>query len=363
MNHDHKMHLFSIDLSLSPEILADIPSNDLPQLIADSEQNAKLPEKRYFTSEQTEMYKNYTAHHNDILLFTWACERSLVLVKHFAEKFGLTSNNVTKSGALSAAARSGKLDVVKYLLENFNVGRYTHALEMMVVHGHLEMLQYALEKLTFDINTLMSRAIQNGHLDIVKYLFEKYGFQNASALNEACKYGHLDILKYIISALNLTIDELRAKNKLVFRYACQYGHLNIVEFLVEKCAITVEDITQNTQCSEKHCCISGPIFNIPCMMNHLHIVRYFNERFCVGPEVIRKTLVGVAQMGYLDIMKYFVESGNVSIACIRSEKILLHVAEMKHYKLLDYLLNKFNISLLDIDENDSGIRRPSLLQR
>jgi hypothetical protein len=132
----------------------------------------------------------------------------------------------------------------------------------VIKQGHLEIVEYLLEKESFSGNryTEMSIAIQYGHLNIVEYLFEKCFTIcfNEQFLRSSIRYGNLDIFQFIFGMcteeyLDYAIDE-------ILHHAIYFGHLALVEFLNE----TIE-------CGTEELCIA-------IRMEYLEIVQYIIEK-------------------------------------------------------------------------------------
>jgi hypothetical protein len=101
-------------------------------------------------------------------------------------------------GTITAAARQGNLEMVKYCVAN-ECPIDEWACARAAQNGHLEMLKYLHEvaKAPWGSGTAAWAAL-NGHLHILEYLVErKYDKYNDWACEYAAKSGHFDCLKYL----------------------------------------------------------------------------------------------------------------------------------------------------------------------
>jgi len=101
-------------------------------------------------------------------------------------------------GTITAAARQGNLEMVKYCVAN-ECPIDEWACACAAQNGHLEMLKYLHEvaKAPWGSGTAAWAAL-NGHLHILEYLVErKYDKYNDWACEYAAKSGHFDCLKYL----------------------------------------------------------------------------------------------------------------------------------------------------------------------
>jgi ankyrin repeat protein len=119
-------------------------------------------------------------------------------------------------GLLSTSCSFGHLDIVKYLLDTFNIA--------------------------FDENVLYV-ALRNSHLDVAAYLVERWNvckYEHVSSPKHGCLYYCLDVVKYLVETF--PNYDIRHDNNLALRDACKHDHVYIVKYIVERCNITVEEI-------------------------------------------------------------------------------------------------------------------------
>lgn len=124
---------------------------------------------------------------------------------------------IDKNFCAQAAAKSGHLDVLKWL----------HA-----------KAQPKLNLDTFDYYAITTAA-ENNHVEVVKWLLSNehpkaVRLQRASlAFEAAAEYGNLDLIKWLAACTDLHIN-LGAQSKLALRAAIHYGHLETVKWFLEE---------------------------------------------------------------------------------------------------------------------------------
>ncbi len=164
----------------------------------------------------------------------------LDVIKYLVEK-GVDISGDKGNDILLIAARRGKLNVVKYLLEN-NIGTniIDEAFSNAAKGGHLEVLKYLVEngaEFRVDRETI-SYAVEGGNLDTLKYLVEngtnidKLMFGSISI---AIRRDHLDVLKYIMENAKFD-DKMLAK---ILLQSVKYHKQDILEYL-ESIGVTAD---------------------------------------------------------------------------------------------------------------------------
>ena len=112
-------------------------------------------------------------------------------------------------GTITAAARQGNLEMVKYCVAN-ECPIDEDASANAAARGHLECLKYLLEEAKAPWNSYTAAwAAESGHLHILEYLVErKYDKYNEVACMYAAESGHLDCLKYLHETAKVRWDDL-----------------------------------------------------------------------------------------------------------------------------------------------------------
>ncbi|XP_033113484.1 protein fem-1 homolog C-like [Anneissia japonica] len=161
------------------------------------------------------------------------------------------------------SAREGKLNKLKDVLDSLSreevkyivstVTESTTPLLMACRHGHLEIVNYFIEKcvadyeqvgsVTFDGETVDGApplwcAAAAGHFNIVQSLI-KHGanvnhttFSNSTPLRAACFDGHYDIVKYLVQH-KADIEVANRHGHTCLMISCYKGHFKIAKYLLE----------------------------------------------------------------------------------------------------------------------------------
>ena len=134
---------------------------------------------------------------------------------------------------LGLAAKSGHLEVVKYLVEQ---GADPHKIaekHFVLPHGVNSNIIFNIEK----FNALMWAA-WHGHKDIVVYLADlgvdphyTTSFYKTTALIAAAYRGHLPVVKYLLEEKKADIHQLDWHGNTVFMHAAMSGNLELLEYL------------------------------------------------------------------------------------------------------------------------------------
>lgn len=137
--------------------------------------------------------------------------------------------------SLREASRSGRLDILMYLVNECNIDPAINNNEVLVAaskNGHIDIVKFLLDhpKVTTIDNYALSEAVSNGNIDIVKLLVE-HGADAKSCYDFAMKYaankGYSKTIKYITSIYNDLIH-----NDDVVWYAAIGEHFKLVRYLV-----------------------------------------------------------------------------------------------------------------------------------
>ena len=141
------------------------------------------------------------------------------------------------TAALRYAARNGRLDIVKYLVEKCKVNVHTdndHALHLATRYGQLNIVKYLIEEIK----------------EVYFYFFIYW----------APYYGQLNIVKYLVEDCEAKLNEV----KFALYIATRSGHLNIVNYLyVMIKRKTVVNISKNKNELDECCiCLDKKMKNI-----------------------------------------------------------------------------------------------------
>ena len=177
-------------------------------------------------------------------------ERNPIITRKFQE---VKNKPLDFEKSIFKASKLGKLSSVQYLIEVLHVSPIKRIKK-----------EYSKLELWKD-NTALHIAARNGRYDIVRYLIEKQnldpniqGFVGRTPLHEASKNGNLNIVKYLI----MQSADVNAQDRMgnaPIHVAIKYGHFDIVEFLLEKNGVNV-NISTIDGVTPLHCaCATGDL--------------------------------------------------------------------------------------------------------
>ena len=178
-----------------------------------------------------------------------ACSGHLEVVKHFVVELLCDPMDRNKDGytPLHYACSNGQLDTAQYLIKEANCDPSCDAwtpLHIARIDDQLDIAQYfdrkepSLEKMFG--NTPLSNACRHGKINIVKYLIEEEHCNPLSkdavgytAIHIACRAGHLDITEYLIGVAGCDpLCELDNNDDTSLHIACLFSHARIVEYIL-----------------------------------------------------------------------------------------------------------------------------------
>ncbi len=208
------------------------------------------------------------------------------VVKYLIEiGFHVTAN------VFEAAGKSGNLNLVKYLITpdvpeeqivnilkgaieagNINIVEFldrdipNNALLVAAKGGNIEMVEYLLNNYDIDINedNFVNAASESGNLELVKY-FVKLGadphLDEDFALVSAAASGNVDVLKYLVE-LNLNLEQGRNYATSLSIIPAAKGYLNIIKYLEER-GIPFDDVK---------------LLNVAAASGRLNVVAHFLDK-------------------------------------------------------------------------------------
>ena len=107
--------------------------------------------------------------------------------------------------ALKTSAELGRLDMVKFLIEECGANPHTGEEEPLIWaagEGQLEVVKYLVEEHHADIHAqndeALIRSAGEGYLEVVKYLVERGAAINEEALKVSAHSGWLGVVKYLV---------------------------------------------------------------------------------------------------------------------------------------------------------------------
>lgn len=149
--------------------------------------------------------------------------------------------------AVELCASSGALDVIKFLVDKFNLSaeevrdKFSGAFQRAAGAGHTHVVNYLFDELKTEndmpyIQSTLQGAIKGGRLDVIKFVMEKYhvtikdvvGCPCMSPFGSAISSGNLDVVKYFVETFNMTPENVSME--WVFMAACDASKRYNVEY-------------------------------------------------------------------------------------------------------------------------------------
>ncbi|XP_076285654.1 uncharacterized protein LOC143211676 [Lasioglossum baleicum] len=226
---------------------------------------------------------------------------------------------------LHYAAKSDKLEVVKYLIEekgaNVNVkdNNGQTPLHSAVDHGKLEVVRYLIEEKNANINvkdnngqTPLHSAAKSDKLEVIKYLIEEKAANvnvkdnnGQTTLHTAAKSKKLEIVKYLIEEKHVDFNVKDNSGVTPLHYAAKNDGLEVVKYLIEEKGADV-NVKDNDGQTPLHSAADH---------GKLEVVRYLieekNANINVKDNNGRKLLHSAAKTCSLEIVKYLIEEKHV----------------------------------------------------
>ena len=283
----------------------------------------------------------------------------LEVMKYLINNFNFDPNIVGVNGrtALYYACSNGHLEVAKYLIEECHCNPDTRfekdtLLHIAAAHGHLDLVKYFVEDLNINVNiqglmkwTPLFYTVQNGHHHIIKYLIETCHCDasmrdecNVAPLDIAAIYGHLDIVKYFVKDLNINCSILGFNKWAPLHYASSNGHYFIIKILTEECHCNPNKKYEDNETPLHYVVRNG----------HLNLVKYFVEELSVNASIKdlnELTSIHYAcQNGHLDIIKYLIENGHCAADTNAIQNVLHCAVLYGHLDLVKYFVEDLNMN-------------------
>ena len=164
--------------------------------------------------------------------------------------------------AIRYACRNGKIDIVKYLMENWShlidiTAEDNYAIRNACANGHINLIVYLMENWShlIDISAVKNYAIRwacfRGHLLLVKYLMENWSHliditdRYNYAIRCVCKCGKIEVIVYLMENWSHLID-ITAENNDAIRSACEKDKIDVVKYLIAVCLREILDCGLDT---------------------------------------------------------------------------------------------------------------------
>ncbi|OWZ07246.1 hypothetical protein PHMEG_00020384 [Phytophthora megakarya] len=186
------------------------------------------------------------------------------------------------SAAMEAAAENGYLQIMQLLYANSEAVCTSRALDRAASNGHLEVVKWldAIDRSLY-CPAAMNRAAEFGHLDIVKWLHANRAEGcSTEALDCACHFGHLEVVRW------LKANRTEGFGKLAMDLAASCGHLDVVKWLQQ----------------DLHNSCSTWAMDSAARQGHLHVVKWLHSNRTEGSTA--EAMSDAAANGHLDIVRW-----------------------------------------------------------
>eukprot|EP00731_Ephydatia_muelleri_P024052 Em0016g323a len=287
---------------------------------------------------------NTPASQSEETLWTAAVNGNLPALRYLVEQIGLDVNQKNNDGnaPLNIAATYGKIDIVKYLIE-----------ELKCSPRCPEMVKYLLEKHRCDLsgrdeqgNTPLNVAASSGSLGILIYLIEEkecdprcLGHWGRSLLHNACgKNGNLEMVKYLVEKHRCDLSGWDEQGNTPLNVAASSGSLGILKYLIEEKNWNLRSPGQLGR---------SPLHNACRKKGNLEMVKYLVEKHGCDPntkdENGSNSVHMAALSGSIDILIYLIEEKECDPRCLgQLGRSPLHNACRKkgNLEMVKYLVEK-----------------------
>jgi Ankyrin repeats (3 copies) len=209
------------------------------------------------------------------------------------------------------------------------------------------LTKHIIEKLRIDnsrkreIQKLFPIACSYGHLDLVEYLADKFIDRVPSYMGEACANNHLNVVEYLVKRFNLTLADI--KFGIMYRceiepYAACDGAPSVIRWVLEKFDPPVDFINKNN------------ILKFACCGGIFKDVKYIVGKYdgaALRSHLVRRLDCLHNMYQNTNIMKYLVDNLFTTFN-EHAKAFLLRAIEFENIQLMEYIINKFNLSIHDM---------------
>ncbi|XP_076285725.1 uncharacterized protein LOC143211701 isoform X2 [Lasioglossum baleicum] len=278
----------------------------------------------------------------------------------------IDANNNKGQTPLHYAAKSDKLEVVKYLIEekgaNVNVkdNDGQTPLHSAANSDKLEVVKYLIEEKGANVNvkdndgqTPLHSAAKSDKLEVVKYLVDKGANVNVkdndgqTPLHSAAKSDKLEVVKYLIEEKGANVNVKDNDGQTPLHSAADHGKLEVVRYLIEQKGANV-NVKDNDGQTPLHSAAKS---------DKLEVVKYLIEEKGANVNVMdnygQTPLHSAADHGKLEVVRYLIEEKNANIDVKDNyEQTPLHFAAINgKLEVVRYLIVEKNANMHVKDNN------------
>lgn len=226
--------------------------------------------------------------------------------------------------ALHSSAKSGNMDIIKYILHHYPDVYIVGALDRIPACGNLDTVKWLYEKYTDETQTRDSMyfAILGNNLDIAKYIYRKDIEYTDNLIADAIYNNNLDFVKYF------TDLGIKLTRSIAGTYYMKET-TNIIKFLYLHYKSTNDPSIEY---------LFGDI-NCYVMDGWLDLIRVLYDH---GEYFTSQSTMLAAKHGYLEIFKFLYEK-NIPV----NEYAFMEAAENGHIKILEFIIENKILEITD----------------
>ncbi|EFA86064.1 hypothetical protein PPL_01301 [Heterostelium album PN500] len=271
--------------------------------------------------QHTEFHMNqsyYPAYFGNLKVLKYLHSKSLLKCTHYE---------------MDKAAIFGYMDMLKWLDENFKAGCSTAAMDEAAQRNQLEAVKWLHENRTEGCTKeAMDGALKSGHLEMAKWLLKnRTEGHSFSITSDIALTGNRQVLEWFIENTNHKPLE---KDPTILRKVVAKGHLEIVKYLHERNG------------EDNIFYFTSEIMNIAASQGHMHLIQWLHHNRTEGcTEDILALNENIYKEDYTTMVQWILENkSQVDIHSIRTEDYISHLIQLNQFELLEWWLNKLELS-------------------
>lgn len=289
------------------------------------------------------------------LVFVHACfEGKIEFIQYFTKVLYLPDINNVIPVIFNQVAKSGYLDVLKWLKQHYTIHVCGGTLFQTVAQmGHLHVLQW-MTTTYFDIQTKHRKkafqlAANNEHLHVLDWLHSKYDVKNFFTLHKM--YGVLtlnpngcvSVLQWMKQNIGFTVEDVRFDDNFILRHATP-NWLDVLKWWKESFSLNAYDFKTRDYYIFRHAVQGG----------HLDVLKWLTSTFPFTRDEIDgwwSIVAHAASYGHLDVLKWLTATFNLTTEDVRAQNdyAFLRATKNGHLDVLKWMAETFDFDVKDIE--------------